>query len=88
MNILQNMIDLNPFKETLHGHRKRLIFFLDQLRDYCLEIGVSASDVTILDIGCGNGQQVATPVGRAGYHVTGIDIHHSRYAACSPSCVT
>lgn len=66
---------LEHFEETQHGHRKRLFFFLDCLNNYCREHETTASEVSILDIGCGNGEQVTLPIGEAGYQVTGIDWH-------------
>lgn len=60
-------------KENLWGYGKRLDFVNAAIerafrsRERC--------DLTILDVGCGNGSQLAIPLGAAGYQVTGVDPH-------------
>lgn len=66
---------LDELEETQHGHRARVLFFLDRLRDLENELNRSAAEISILDLGCGNGQSVSLPIGDAGYQVTGVDFH-------------
>jgi SAM-dependent methyltransferase len=59
--------------ENLWGYGKRLQFV-----DAAMQ-GVFPSraryELKVLDIGCGNGSQLAIPMAEAGYHVTAIDPH-------------
>lgn len=55
--------------ENLWGYAKRLRFVEHVIAD-------SFSDpVRVLDVGCGNGSELALPLARLGFEVTGIDIH-------------
>ena len=56
-----------PLEENLWGYLKRLRFVHEHAS------AISAQ--TVLDIGCGNGSQLAIPLGQLGYRVTGIDPH-------------
>ena len=59
--------------ENLWGYGKRLLFVDTALR---LEFpGRARSELRLLDIGCGNGSQLAIPMAHAGYQVTGVDPH-------------
>jgi 2-polyprenyl-3-methyl-5-hydroxy-6-metoxy-1,4-benzoquinol methylase len=60
-------------KENLWGYGKRLRFV-----DAAIGRAFPAkerSDLTILDVGCGNGSQLAIPLAASGYQVTGVDPH-------------
>ncbi|HEY1526155.1 MAG TPA: methyltransferase domain-containing protein [Candidatus Angelobacter sp.] len=57
-------------QENLWGYRKRLEF-VD--RHCCSRFG--SRDVFVLDVGCGNGSQLAIPLANLGYRVTGVDPH-------------
>lgn len=60
-------------KENLWGYGKRLRFV-----DAAIERAFPARercDLAILDVGCGNGSQLAIPLAAAGYRVTGVDPH-------------
>jgi len=59
----------------LHGHRKKLDFFSKALKKFSSDRGYGPSDVSILEIGCSNGRNVALPLAEKGYQVTGIDLH-------------
>ncbi len=64
------MISLNH-QENLWGYRKRLFFIRQTLVD---AFGVSRfTSLRVLDVGCGNGSQLALPLARQGLHITGID---------------
>jgi 2-polyprenyl-3-methyl-5-hydroxy-6-metoxy-1,4-benzoquinol methylase len=60
-------------KENLWGYGKRLSFVDAEIkrafpsRERC--------DLTVLDVGCGNGSQLAIPLAAAGYQMTGVDPH-------------
>jgi SAM-dependent methyltransferase len=56
--------------ENLWGYGKRLRFVHGQAG---ARFGTSC--VSVLDIGCGNGSQLAVPLSRLGYRVTGVDPH-------------
>jgi SAM-dependent methyltransferase len=60
-------------KENLWGYGKRLRFV-----DAAIERAFPTRkrcDLTILDVGCGNGSQLAVPLAESGYQVTGVDPH-------------
>ena len=60
-------------RENLWGYGKRLRFV-----DAAIERAFPSRercDLTILDVGCGNGSQLAIPLAAAGYQVTGVDPH-------------
>jgi 2-polyprenyl-3-methyl-5-hydroxy-6-metoxy-1,4-benzoquinol methylase len=59
----------------LHAHRKKVDYFLDSLQDYCEKNFYQAKDVSILEVGCSNGRNVALPLAENGYIVTGVDLH-------------
>ncbi|HKO62704.1 MAG TPA: methyltransferase domain-containing protein [Pyrinomonadaceae bacterium] len=58
-------------QENLWGYQKRLRFVRSVIEDNFP--GRHPSKITVLDIGCGNGSQLALPLARSGYQVTGID---------------
>jgi 2-polyprenyl-3-methyl-5-hydroxy-6-metoxy-1,4-benzoquinol methylase len=60
-------------KENLWGYGKRLRFV-----DSAIQRGFPGTtrrDLKILDIGCGNGSQLAIPLADSGYQVTAVDPH-------------
>lgn len=59
----------------LHGHRKKLQFFLHSLEVFKAEHGSCAEMVTVLEVGCSNGRNVSLPLAELGYQVTGVDLH-------------
>jgi SAM-dependent methyltransferase len=60
-------------KENLWGYGKRLRFVDDTIRE--VFPGELRGRISVLDVGCGNGSQLAAPLAEAGYEVTGIDPH-------------
>jgi 2-polyprenyl-3-methyl-5-hydroxy-6-metoxy-1,4-benzoquinol methylase len=67
--------------ENLWGYAKRLRFVRQAIRDRFPS--QPADELRVLDIGCGNGSQLALPLAKDGYNLTGIDtdeasIRHAR----------
>lgn len=59
-------------RENLWGYAKRLRFVEGTIAESFP--GRSAGALRVLDVGCGNGSQLALPLARRGFQVTGIDI--------------
>lgn len=59
----------------LHGHRKKLQFIWRCIERYRLARGLAPGQVRVLEVGCSNGRNITTPLARAGFEITGIDIH-------------
>jgi SAM-dependent methyltransferase len=71
--------------ENLWGYAKRLRFIRQAVADAFPTRDVST--LKVLDVGCGNGSQVALPLIREGFQVTGVDtdersIEHAKQLAC------
>jgi 2-polyprenyl-3-methyl-5-hydroxy-6-metoxy-1,4-benzoquinol methylase len=58
--------------ENLWGYAKRLRFVEGAIEESFQER--AADSLRVLDVGCGNGSQLALPLARRGFQVTGIDI--------------
>ena len=58
-------------RENLWGYAKRLRFVLTSIAE--AYPGTGAESLRILDVGCGNGSQLALPLAERGYQVVGID---------------
>jgi len=67
----------------LHGHRKKVDFFLRSIERFQRERRLNAADVAILEIGCSNGRNVSLPLAERGYRVTGVDLHEPSIAWAS-----
>jgi ubiquinone biosynthesis O-methyltransferase len=59
--------------ENLWGYLKRLRFVQDAIAESFPHR--PADSLRVLDVGCGNGSELALPLARLGFQVTGIDIH-------------
>lgn len=59
----------------LHGHRKKLDFFLRSLDAFRTRRDLTAADISVLEVGCSNGRNVSLPLAEQGYRVTGVDLH-------------
>ncbi len=60
-------------QENLWGYGRRLRF-VDNVVQQTFP-GKKRSDLRVLDVGCGNGSQLAIPLAGGGYQVTGVDPH-------------
>ena len=60
-------------RENLWGYLKRLRFVQDVIAESFSHR--AADSLRVLDVGCGNGSELALPLARLGFHVTGIDVH-------------
>lgn len=68
-------------REDLWGYRKRLQFVLDSVREAFPSR--AREELRVLDVGCGNGSQLALPLLRCGFRLKGVDtdarsIEHAR----------
>lgn len=61
------------FKENVYGYKKRLLFVLDALKQYQTLIEREAGMIRVLDIGCGTGSYLTSPIARSGYKIVGLD---------------
>ena len=59
----------------LHGHRKKLNYFVSQLDLYSKEHKLMHRDISVMEVGCSNGRNISLPLSEFGYQVTGVDIH-------------
>jgi len=59
----------------LHGHRKKLNYFVKQLDCYQAEHKLIPTDVSVIEVGCSNGKNISLPLSELGYQITGVDIH-------------
>ena len=78
-------------RENLWGYAKRLRFVQQAIE--VAFAGRAADSLRVLDVGCGNGSQLALPLARNGFHVTGVDtdarsIEHARQLAASETNVS
>ena len=60
-------------QENLWGYAKRLRFVRQTIAEVFPRR--EAGSLSVLDVGCGNGSQLALPLARHGFQVTGVDIH-------------
>lgn len=76
--------------EDLWGYAKRLRFVREAIRDQFP--ARRAQEIRVLDIGCGNGSQLALPLALTdGFQITGVDpdrrsIEHAASLACGNPC--
>ena len=59
----------------LHGHRKKLDFFIHSIELLCKSNGLKPNNIRVLEVGCSNGRNVGLPLAEKGYQVTGVDLH-------------
>ena len=73
-------------RENLWGYAKRLRFVQQAIEEAFA--GRAEDSLRVLDVGCGNGSQLALPLARKGFHVTGVDtdapsVEHARQLAAN-----
>ena len=59
----------------LHGHRKKLNFFIKSLEKYREALSKERNNISVIEVGCSNGRNISFPLAEYGYQVTGVDIH-------------
>ena len=86
---MQQHIDsfLQTIPLELHGHRKKVCFFVDSIEAMRQSTGGGAEKVTVLEVGCSNGVTVAMPLAKIGYSVKGIDLHQPSVDAANAAAV-
>lgn len=72
MSVDNNNGDLS-LAENLWGYGKRLRFIQKAIRE--VYPNRDSETIEILDVGCGNGSQMALPLLRRGFRITGVDMH-------------
>lgn len=65
----------NAVPLELHGHKKKLLFIWNCVEQFRCANGLQPDQIRILEVGCSNGRNIATPLAECGYRVTGIDLH-------------
>lgn len=58
-------------REDLWGYRKRLRFVREAVREAFPQR--AREELRVLDVGCGNGSQLALPLAQGGFHLKGVD---------------
>lgn len=58
------------------GGMKRVNFVLSEISDFVKQHDLNPSDISIIDVGCGNGS-MTLPVGLQAYNILGIDLDES-----------
>ena len=66
---------LSKVPVELHGHRKKLNFFIKSLENYRKTSHMKKNDISVIEVGCSNGRNVSFPLAEYGYQVTGVDVH-------------
>ena len=71
--------------ENLWGYVKRLRFVRETVEEAFPNQPFSS--LRVLDVGCGNGSELALPLAKLGFHVTGVDPHgpsieHAKQLGC------
>ncbi len=71
---------LDRLVESMHGHRKKTLFFLGRLHDEARRTGRPPDGLRVLELGCGNGSIVTLPIAEQGFDITGVDLHEPSIA--------
>jgi len=69
------MVNLETLNENIYGHKKKLEFILNAIKEYSIFRKKSYSEINILDFGCGNGTAISYHIANLGVQLTGIDFH-------------
>lgn len=73
--------EATPLRETPYGAAKRLHVIEQWLGQIAARLG--RTTLSILDYGCGTGDQLTAPLARAGHRVVGVDMHAPSVAEAS-----
>lgn len=79
---------LSKVPVELHGHRKKLNYFIQSLEEYSELNKKKQTDVRVLEVGCSNGRNISLPLSDIGYHVTGIDLHEPSIEWAKNNCAS
>lgn len=63
------------FIENIYGHKKKLGFILEAIKNYSRYSFKPLPDIKILDFGCGNGTAISYKIAALGVQLIGIDFH-------------
>jgi len=69
------MINLKRLNENIYGHKKKLEFILNAVKNYSKSEKKPYSEIKILDFGCGNGTAISYHIANLGVQLTGVDFH-------------
>lgn len=76
MNKISNKSNwLSKVPVELHGHRKKLNFFIKSLESHRKVLSKKRDSISVIEVGCSNGRNVSFPLAEYGYDVTGVDVH-------------
>ena len=53
---------LSKVPVELHGHRKKLNFFIKSLENYRKTSHMKKNDISVIEVGCSNGRNVSFPL--------------------------
>ena len=62
-------------EENIYGHKKKVEFILNAIKNYSISDSKPFSEIKVLDFGCGNGTAVSYEIAALGVQLTGIDFH-------------
>jgi len=69
-------------EENIYGHRKKLEFILNAIKECSKSNSKPFSEIKVLDFGCGNGTAVSYEIAALGVQLTGVD-SHAESIACA-----
>tara|TARA_R110002167_G_scaffold328852_2_gene535419 strand:+ start:32863 stop:33690 length:828 start_codon:yes stop_codon:yes gene_type:complete len=66
--------------ENIYGHRKKLMFFVQELRKRSIARPQDGLRLRVLDFGCGNGEAIGRHIVHLDIDYLGVDIHETSLA--------
>ena len=67
-------------RENIYGHRKKLMFFVQELRKRSIARPQDGLRLRVLDFGCGNGEAIGRHIVHLDIDYLGVDIHETSLA--------
>lgn len=67
-------------RENIYGHRKKLLFFLEELRKRSITRQQDGMRLRVMDFGCGNGEAIGRHIAHLDIEYLGVDIHRTSLA--------